>query len=111
MRDWKELALDDTLNEMDNIVPKEETNLNTTQLQSAPSSTVTKSIPFCCVTTIPGSFTVPGAQVIPPQPQPGPSVPPAVKPQISVAWNSCLNLRLERQNISVTACKIGRAHV
>ncbi|WP_155273880.1 hypothetical protein [Clostridium novyi] len=104
MRDWKELALDDTLNEMDNVVPKEEKNLNTVQSQGGTKAPRKVVVPFCCVTTIPGKFTVPGAQVIPPQQQPVPPVPPVVKPQISVAWNSCLNLRLQRQDISVTAC-------
>ncbi|KEH98064.1 hypothetical protein [Clostridium massiliodielmoense] len=106
MRDWKELALDDILSEMNNIVQEEEKKLNNDQLQSSPSSSGTKkiSIPFCCVATIPGSFKVPGAQINPPQPQPGGSIPPSSPSNLSIAWNSCLNLRLERQNISVTAC-------
>lgn len=103
MLDWKELALDDTLNEMASIVAEEEDGMEVMQSRYAKDAIV-KKVPFCCVTTIPKSFEVKNAKVTPPGPEPGPDPAPETA-KAQVAWNDCLNLRLKKQNICVKPCE------
>lgn len=100
MNDWKEIALDDILDEMDKVAEEGEKQFENESQDRC--GTVIKYVPFCCVTTIPKGFTIPDTRIVE-ETESETSEKGAIT--AAVAWNPCLNLRLKRESISVNACE------